>query len=131
MASFDFGSISAYKLGYVGELEAGTTNTVAIDTQGFEGVALVTALGDANTAAGDTNIVISILEGDDTNISNATALASNFIVSNPAVDSNVGVWKATFKPYKRYVFGRAVATATEGNIAIIGALGFPNNAPTE
>ena len=131
MASFDFGSISAYKLGYVGELEAGTTNTVAIDTQGFEGVALVTALGDTNVTAANTNVVVSPLQGDDTNISNASAISANFIVDNQAIDSNVGVWKTSFKPSSRYVFGRVVATATEGNIAVIGALGFPHNAPTE
>jgi hypothetical protein len=132
MASFDFGSISGYRFGYVGQLNAGQTiNTTAIDTQGFEGVALVTALGSANTTAANTNISISLLESDDNTNANATAVAANFIVKNEAVDSNVGVWKATFKPNKRYVFGRLSATATNANVSVVGALGFPHNAPVE
>lgn len=132
MASFDFGSISAYRFGFYGQVNAGTNvNTEAIDTQGFEGIALVTALGSANTTAANTNITVDIFESDDTTNANATALASNFITAKEEVDSNVGAWKISFKPTKRYVFGRVTATNTNANVAVFGALGYPNNAPTD
>lgn len=132
MASFDFGSISAYRFGFYGQVNAGTNaNTAAIDTQGFEGVAIVTSLGSANTTAANTNVSVTLLESDDNTNANATAIASNFIIENQDIDSNVGTWKASFKPSKRYVFARVASTATNANIAIVGALGFPHNAPTD
>jgi hypothetical protein len=133
MASFDFGSISAYKFARYGVVGSNTNaSTAAIDTQGFEGVSIVSAVGlsTLNTAL-DLSVSVELLEGNDTNVSNATAVASNYIISNPdLVTSNVTV-KATFKPTKRYVFATYVPTTNaSANIATIGALGFPHNAPT-
>jgi hypothetical protein len=133
MASFDFGSVSAYKFARYGVVGSNTNaSTGAIDTQGFEGVSIVSAVGlsTLNTAL-DLSVSVELLEGNDTNVSNATAVASNYIISNPdLVTSNVTV-KATFKPTKRYVFAKYVPTTNaSANIATIGALGFPHNAPT-
>jgi hypothetical protein len=134
MASFDFGSVSAYKLASYGEVGSNTnTDTGAIDTQGFEGVALVSVVGEGNlNAAADLSISVQFSEGDDTNVSNASALESNYIISNPILgESNVAV-KASVKPYKRYLFAKYIPTTNAtANIASVGALGFPHNAPTQ
>jgi hypothetical protein len=133
MASFDFGSISAYKFARYGVVGSNTNaSTPAIDTQGFEGVALVSAVGLSTlNAAATLTVSVELLESNDTNISNATAVASKYIISNPDLaTSNVAV-KATFKPTKRYVFATYVPTTNaSANIATVGALGFPHNAPT-
>jgi hypothetical protein len=134
MASFDFGSVSAYKLASYGVVGSNTnTNTGAIDTQGFEGVALVSVVGAGNlNAAADLSISVQFSEGDDTNVSNASAIASNYIISNPVLgESNVAV-KASIKPSKRYLFAKYIPTTNaSANIASVGALGFPHEAPTQ
>jgi len=134
MASFDFGSISAYTVAQFGVVGSNTnTNTGAVDTQGYEGVAVVHAVGAGNlNAEADLSVSVLFFEGDDTNISNASALPSNYIISNPVLGaSNVAVW-ASVKPSKRYLFAKYVPTTNaSANIATVGALGFPHKAPTQ
>jgi hypothetical protein len=134
MASFDLGSITAYKFGLLANVAANTNaNSIAIDTQGFEAVALVSSVG-ASTLNVATNLTVSTVffEGNDTNISNATAVAAGSIVSNPRLEtSNTAYW-ASLRPTKRYLFARYVPTTNAtANIASVGALGFAHNAPTQ
>lgn len=134
MASFDFGSVSAYKFALDTRVENNANaNSAAIDTQGFEGVAVVTAVGASTLNAEiDLTLGLEFLEGNDTNISNATALNAKFIVSNPTIaTSNIAYW-ASVKPSKRYLFAKYVPTTNaDANIVSIGALGFAHNAPTQ
>jgi hypothetical protein len=134
MASFDFGSVSAYKFGLLAAVGSNTNaTTVAIDTQGFEGVAVVSSVGASTlNAALDLTVSVEFLEGNDTNVSNASAVASGYVVSNPTlVASNVAYWAAVV-PTKRYLFAKYVPTTNAAaNIASVGALGFPHNAPTQ
>lgn len=131
MASFDFGNISAYKFAGQNEVTA-NTNATAIDTQSFEGVAVVSAVSTSNINAVTSAITVAFLEGDDSNIANATALDSGSIVTNPSLTaSNTAFW-ASVRPTKRYLFPRYLPTAdVTANVTTIGALGFPHNAPTQ
>lgn len=127
MASFDFGGKSAFKFGALGLLAA-NTNSVAIDTQGFEGVAFV-ATASTGTLSTTNKFTFKFLESDDTNISNATAVAR---VGKPAelVSTNSAVWQSV-TPAKRYVFAQLIRGASaSANVAVIAALGYPHNAPT-
>jgi hypothetical protein len=132
MASFDFGSVSAYKFALLEEV-TGNTNTVAIDTKGFEGVAVVATVGvsNLNASVGPT-IAMTFKEGDDTNISNAVALNSKYIISNPTIGaSNTSYW-ASVVPAKRYLFATLLpSAAVAANVGITGALGFAHDAPTQ
>jgi hypothetical protein len=134
MSSFDFGSVSAYKFALDTRVQSNTNaNSAAIDTQGFEGVAVVTAVGASTLNAElDLTLGLEFFEGEDTNVSNATALDAKFIVSNPTIaESNIAYW-ASVKPYKRYLFAKYVPTTNaDANIVSIGALGFPHEAPTQ
>lgn len=127
MASFDFGSISAYKFGAVGLLAA-NTNTVAIDTKGFEGVAFI-ATASTGSLSATNNFTFNFLESDDDTISNAVAVAR---VGKKAslTETNSAVWQSV-TPSKRYVFAQLIRGGTaSANIAVTAALGFPHNAPT-
>lgn len=128
MASFDFGGISAYKFGAVG-LIAANTNTVAMDTQGYEGVA-IGAVASTGTLSASNKFSFNFLESNDTNISNATAVAR---VGKKAeiVAVNSAVW-TSLTPSKRYVFAQLIRGASaSANIAVFGAMGYPHNAPTQ
>ena len=127
MSSFDFGGISAYKFGLAG-LVAANTDSVAIDTQGFEGVAVV-GVASTGTLSTTNKFTVNFLESDDTNISNASAVAE--ADSLAIVATNSAVW-ASVRPVKRYVFARLIrGGSASANIAVLGALGYPHNAPTQ
>lgn len=133
MASFDFGALSAYKFAGSNAISANTNaNSLAIDTQGFEGVAVVSAVA-ASTLNSAANLTVSLefLEGDDSNVSNATALGSAFVISNPSLEeSNTAYW-ASVKPNKRYLFAKYVpSTNAAANVVTVGALGMPHKTPT-
>lgn len=133
MASFDFGAVSAYKFAGSNAIASNTNaNSLAIDTQGFEGVAVVSSVAASTlNAATDLTVSLEFLEGDDTNISNASALDAKFIVNNPDLEtSNTAYW-ASVKPNKRYLFAKYVpSTNAAANVVCLGALGLPHNAPT-
>lgn len=128
----DFGAISAYKFALAANV-TGNTNTAAIDTQGFDGVAVVTsvATSNINTNTGANAINLTFLEGDDTNIANATALNAKFVVSNPEVNASNTAFSASVKVNKRYLFAQLIPKAdVTANVHVIGALGYPDHAPT-
>lgn len=130
--SLDFGAISAYKFAFAGAVTA-NTNTAAIDTAGFDGLAVVTSVATSTIDAGTgaNAIKLQFLEGDDTNIANAVALDAKFVVRNPEVAaSNTAFWSSV-KVNKRYLFAQLIPKDTvSANIHVIGALGYPDNAPT-
>lgn len=130
MASFDFGSKSAYKFAFSAEINNASANSAAIDTQGFEGVAFVTTTGVSNLNA-TIYLETAFLEGDDTNISNASNVAASRVTKNPKIiASNTSYW-STVTPTKRYLFARFDNTGEVlANVAGTGALGFPAKLPT-
>lgn len=128
MASFDFGGISAYKFGLAG-LIAANTNSVAMDTQGFEGVAVV-GVASTGTLSATNNFSFNFLESDDTNISNATAVA-RIGTKAEIVATNSAVWTSV-TPAKRYLFAQLIRGGdASANVAVLGAMGFPHDAPTQ
>ena len=131
MASFDFGSVSDYKFALASNVTA-NTNTSAIDTAGFEGVAFVTSVGTSNLNADATRTIsVSFLESDDSNISNATAVDSGRVVSNDVINASNTAFQASVVPTKRYLFGTlTISGDLTADVHCLGALGFPHNAPT-
>lgn len=131
MASFDFGSVSAYKFALATAVTA-TTNTAAIDTKGFQGVAVVASVSLSNLNTGTQTIAMSFREGDDTNVTNSTALDSKYIITNPTMTaSNTSFW-ASVVPAKRYLFATLTPeSAVNANVSVLGALGFGADLPTQ
>ncbi len=131
MASFDFGSVSAYRFALGATNVTANTNTAAIDTQGFEGVAVVAVVSTSNLAVAGPTITMAFREGNDTNISNATALPAKYIVSNQTLSGNNATYKASVVPSKRYLFAQLITSAAcTANLSVIGALGYPQSSPT-
>jgi len=131
MSSFDFGSVSAYRLALGATNVTANTNTAAIDTQGYEGVAVVAVVSTSNLAVAGPTITMAFLEGNDTNISNATALPAKYIVSNQILSGNNATYKASVVPNKRYLFAQLNRSAAcTANLSVIGALGYPQASPT-
>lgn len=132
MASYDFGAL--VKASFAGS-QASVANTnfssSSIDTQGFEGVAVTSAVG-LSTLNADASLTVTatFLEGDDTNISNATALPSKYVGNNPVLGESNIAYTASVKPNKRYLFVTYVpTTAALANVTTLGVLGFPHEAP--
>lgn len=132
MASYDFGAL--VKASFAGsQASVADTNfsSSSIDTQGFEGVAVTSAVGLSNlNAEAVLTVTATFLEGDDTNISNATALPSKYVGNNPVLGASNIAYTASVKPNKRYLFVTYVPTATAiANVTTLGVLGFPHEAP--
>lgn len=133
MSSFDFSAVSGFKYAGAQAVSANTNaDSLAIDTLGFSGVAIVSAVGASTLDGEDLTISRVFLEGDDTNVANATVIDTAFVTENPILGgSNVAV-KAGVSSNKRYVFVRYVPTTNAtANIVTVGALGYPLKAPTE
>lgn len=143
MSQFDFGQQSNVQYGHVTFAAQSTNSNVnsqAIDTAGYSGVAVALVLGElggGNTTINTGNgFKLALYESDDDTRANATAVAANRIVneSDEATAENTVAYYS-FAPTKRYVFGEftktnAAAAATNANFAVVGVLGFPNDAPT-
>jgi hypothetical protein len=131
MASFDFANKSAYSFIQSSAVTA-NTNVAALDTQGYEGVAFVSSVATAGSLGGANTISLSFLEGDDTNISNASAIPSTRVVTNPALDAANTCFTASVVPFKRYLFATANVSGTvNANVHFLGALGYPASLPTQ
>lgn len=131
MASFDFGNQSAYKFALAKFMNAATAeNTAAIDTKGFESVAVGVSCGLSNISEGAPSIAITFRESDDTNISNSTVTTRGADAQTLA-SSNTVSW-ASIAPTKRYLFATLTpSAAVSANVHVFGALGNPHNAPTK
>lgn len=139
---FDFGQQSNVQWSAV--LTGGSTNAnangSAIDCAGFSGVSVALIVGATGTASAALNtanaLTLGFREGDDTDVANATALASGNIIKSENATSFNSVAHYSIRPTKRYVFPEvrktnASATHTNANVAVAGFLGFPNSAPTD
>jgi hypothetical protein len=131
MASFDFGNQTAYKFALASFINAVTAeNTAAIDTAGFESVAVGLSCGLSNISEGAPTIAMTFRESDDTNISNSTALTRG--VDADALSASNSVAWASVAPTKRYLFATLTpSAAVSANVHVFGALGNPHNAPTK
>lgn len=131
MASFDFGNQSAYKFALAKAIAgAGAENTAAIDTKGFESVAVGVSCGLSNIVEGAPSIAITFRESDDTNISNSTVTTRGADAQTLA-SSNTVAW-ASIAPTKRFLFATLTpSAAVSANVHVFGALGNPHNAPTK
>lgn len=130
MSSFDFGAKVAFDWALSSNITA-NTNTGAIDTQGFEGVSVVSVVGVTENISNVSAITLNFKEGNDTNIANATDVALSNVISNPPIEgSNVAV-HASVRTTKRYLFAEYVVPANGSAIVgCAGALGYPHNSPT-
>lgn len=133
MASFDFGNQTAYKFALASFMNAVTAvNTAAIDTKGYESVAVGVSCGlsNINAETGAPSIAITFRESDDTNISNSTVTTRGADAQALAA-SNTVAW-ASIAPTKRYLFATLTpSAAVSANVHVFGALGNPHNAPTK
>jgi hypothetical protein len=133
MASFDFGNQTAYKFALAKAIDgAGAENTAAIDTAGFESVAVGVSCGlsNINATSGVPSIAITFRESNDTNISNST-VTTRGADAQSLVASNSVAW-ASIAPTKRYLFATLTpSAAVAANVHVFGALGNPHESPTK
>lgn len=132
MANFDFGQLTAFAVGYKPQSKAFTTanvNSDAMDTAGFEGISVVTAVGDSNI--GTNNVSVVWWESDDNTRANATALSTDRVIVNEEINASNTTFKAAVAPVKRYLFAEFDPDAAcYANIAMVATLGLPHDVPT-
>lgn len=130
MASFDLGNRIKGAFGINQRVTTAAVNTFAIDTLGFESVALVAQVGAGNTNA-TINAVLSLLESDDNTVANATAISADRIIENPVLNSANTAFTVSVAPTKRFVYANVVPSAAfTSNVSIVGILGDAHNEPT-
>lgn len=130
MASFDLGNRIKGAFGFTQRVTTAAVNTAAIDTQGFESLALVSTVGAGNTNA-TINATLSLLESDDNTVANATAISAARIIENPVLNAANTAFTASVVPTKRFVFANIVPSAAfTSNVSIVGILGDAHNEPT-
>lgn len=112
-----------------------TTNGSAIDMQGYESV-MATYFTGAYTDGDYTPLV---LEGDDTNVSNASAVADADLLPSGTGQEAAAVISAAntvtqmgYRGTKRYIFFSVVSanTTTGATVGAIAVQGHPAKAPT-
>ena len=129
MASFDLGNRIKGAFG-INQRVAAAVNTFAIDTLGFESVALVAQVGAGNTNA-TINAVLTLLESNDNTVANATAISADRIIENPVLNAANTAFTVSVAPTKRFLFANVVPAATfTSNVSIVGILGDAHNEPT-
>lgn len=139
---FDFGQQSNVQWSTV--LTGGQTNAnvngSAIDCSGFSGVSVALIVGHTGTTGAVLNtgnaLVLGFREGNDTNVSNATALSAGNLIKTENATAFNSVAHYSIRPTKRYVFPEvrktnATAILSNANVAVAGFLGFPLSAPTD
>ena len=130
MASFDLGNRIKGAFGINQRVTTAAVNTFAIDTLGYESVALVAQVGAGNTNA-TINAVLSLLESADNTVANATAISADRIIENPVLNSANTAFTVSVAPTKRFVFANVVPSAAfTSNVSIVGILGDAHNEPT-
>ena len=111
-----------------------TTNSAAIDMQGYESLVLVAETG----AWTDGTFTMALLEGDDTNISNASAVADADLLptgtgqeASAALGAANSISKVGYRGTSRYVFVGLVSasTTTGATVGVKAIQGHPANAP--
>ena len=129
MASFDLGNRIKGAFG-INQRVAAAVNTFAIDTLGYESVALVAQVGAGNTNA-TINAVLTLLESDDNTVANATAISADRIIENGVLNAANTAFTVSVAPTKRYVFANVVPSAAfTSNVSVVGILGDAHNEPT-
>lgn len=132
MSSFDLGQKLEGAPGLVDASHSAEQQTSAIDTQDYEGVAVLSVTGDQTTVDLAVNpLELAYFEGDSTDFAEAQAVPANRIVNNPAIDAEQSAFVASVVPAKRYLFVQ-VPAPSEGNVelAVSGVLGYAVNEPT-
>jgi hypothetical protein len=129
MASFDLGNRIKGAFG-INQRVAAAVNTFAIDTLGFESVALVAQVGAGNTDT-TNSATLTLWESNDSNVANATAISADRIIENPTLNAANTAFTVSVAPIKRYVFANVVPGATfTSNVSVVGILGDAHNEPT-
>jgi type II secretory pathway predicted ATPase ExeA len=129
MASFDLGNRIKGAFG-INQRVAAAVNTFAIDTLGYESVALVAQVGAGNTNA-TINAVLSLRESDDNTVANSTAISADRIIENPVLNAANTAFTVSVAPTKRFLFANVVPSAAfTSNVSVVGILGDAHNEPT-
>jgi len=111
-----------------------TTNGTAVDMQGYQALTFVFHSG----AVTDGTFTPALLEGDDSNISNASAVADADLLPSgtgqeaaAAINAANSVSKLGYRGTRRYVFPTIVSTAvtTGGTIGVTAIQECPSEAP--
>lgn len=117
-----------------------TNNTASvsaiIDTQGYESLEFVIALGTMNDS--DTTCAVLVEDGNDANLSDYAAVADEFLLGTETeagfqYDDDGETRKIGYVGPKRYVRLTVTPSNNTGNIplAALALLGHPNVAPVE
>lgn len=132
MAHFDLGQKLDSAINYLAASHSASANGVAADTQGFEGVAVNTVVGDQTTVnLADNPLNLVFFESDDTTFGNATAVPANRVIKNPEINAAQASFVASVVPSKRYLFVQVPApSAGNVEIAVSTILGYAYESPT-
>jgi len=132
MAHFDLGQTLSTGINYLAADHAASANGVAVDTAGFEGVAVNTIVGDDTTVDLTSDaMTLKFFESDDDTFGNATEVPAGRVISNPAINAPQTAFIASVVPSKRYLFVQVPAPDSgEVEIAVSTLLGDPVDVPT-
>jgi hypothetical protein len=134
MASFDFANLINVQTSRPVRLVTGNTDSAAIDTLGYEGIAVIYGIG--QTINGNPQMNIAFRVSEDTNVSNSVAIDSAYITKNPVIVNTVntfawaGIACLGNSEDTRYVFPQIVANASNFNAVVFAVLGNPHSVPT-
>jgi len=134
MASFDFANKINVQAARAPRLVTGTTNTTAIDTLGYEGIAFSYMIG--QTINGNPQMNLAFRVSEDTNVSNSVAINTAYITKLPTVINTVntiawaGIGPLGNSENTRYVFAQIVSNAANFNASVTAILGNPHSVPT-
>lgn len=132
MAHFDLGQTLSAGINLYDSAHAASANGVAVDTQGFEGVAVISTVGDDTTVDLTTDsMTLAFYESDDDTFGNATEVPASRVVDNPAINAPQSSFIASVVPSKRYLFVQVPAPASGSvEIAVSTILGYATDVPT-
>jgi hypothetical protein len=131
---FDLGNSINVQTAIPAKNQTGNVDATAVDTAGYQGFAFVLATG--IIINGTPAATLSFKVGADTNISNATALDSQYIVKQPAALSTAntavvyGVGALGGDEDTRYIFPSLVMGAANATVSVHAVLGLPTRVPT-
>jgi len=133
MASFDFGqTIAAARMHWDSEHDSEEEGS-SVDTKGYEGVAVVTNVGEETSVDLSTDSMsITFYECETDDFSSASEVDSGRVITNPDIDDENEIFVASVVPSKRYLWAQLPAPDSGSvEIAVQAILGHSVKIPTE
>lgn len=132
MAHFDLGQTISSGFNYLAASHSASADSTAVDTQGFEGVAVNTVTGAQTTVDLATDpLALKFFEGDSDTFGEAAEVPASRVVTNPAINAENTAFVASVVPSKRYLFVQIPAPDSGSvEIAVSTILGIATDMPT-